>query len=476
MPVGDIIPEIAVLLTAVTVLLAATLLPRKRQASCAWLALAGLAVALVFCAVQVGTSKLTFSGVWALDGASTWARLMILGTTAFAIALSPDWMKTDRRHGEFYAVLLFACLGAMALAGAADLMQVVMGALLSSVTGYTLAAYHRDWSTSVEAGMKYFLVGALANTVMVTGVVLMLGMVGTTDFAKMETTLAAGASSPLLMLGFGLVVVGLAFKLGAVPAHVWMPDVAEAAPVPAAAFLTVAPKIGAAIALVRLVGLFPTDAFAIRPVIAILSVLTMTLGNLAALWQDDVRRLIGWSSVSQSGYALMAVTVVGLTEQAVPAFLFFLLGYAVANLAAFAVVGHLRGRTDRHDYSGLVATRPVAATILVLSFLSLVGIPPLAGFVGKLELFVASMDGGYGWLAIVAIANTVASLFYYLRVIGPLSFGEAKGARPQILGGWSSACMSVGGFLVLTIGLGAGVLLAALERATLLPLISSVAS
>ncbi|MEW5424882.1 NADH-quinone oxidoreductase subunit N [Amorphus sp. 3PC139-8] len=473
MPLGDILPEIAVLLTAVAVLLAATFLPRDRQAWCAWLALVGIAVSLLLCTMQVGSSRLTFSGVWALDGASTWARLMILATTAVALGLSPDWVKTDRRHGEFYAVLLFSCLGAMALAGASDLMQVVMGALLSSVTGYTLAAYHRDWGTSVEAGMKYFLVGALANTVMVTGVVLMLGMAGTTDFAKMETALGAGASAPLLMLGFGLVVVGLAFKLGAVPAHAWMPDVAEAAPVPAAAFLTVAPKIGAAIALARLVDLFPTDAFAIRPVIAVLSVLTMTLGNLAALWQDDVRRLIGWSSVSQSGYALMAVTVVGLTEQAIPALLFFLLGYAAANLAAFAVVGHLRGRTDRRDYAGLAATRPVAATILVLSFLSLVGIPPLAGFVGKLELFVATIEGGYAWLAIVAIANTVASLFYYLRVIGPLSFGKAEGSQPQILGRWSSACMTIGGASIVVLGLAAGTLLALFQTASLLPVTAS---
>lgn len=476
MPVGDILPEIAVLLTAVAALLAASFLPRERQAWCGGIALAGIAVAVVLCAMQLGTTKLTFSGVWALDGASTWARLMILATTAFAVLLSPDWMRTDRRHGEFYAILLFSGLGAMAIAGAADLMQVMMGALLSSVTGYTLAAYHRDWGTSVEAGMKYFLVGALANTVMVTGIVLMLGMLGTTDFREMGAVLAGGASSPLLMLGFGLVVVGLAFKLGAVPAHAWMPDVAEAAPLPAAAFLTVAPKIGAAVALARLVDLFPPEDFAIRPLIAALAVLTMTLGNLAALWQDDVRRLIGWSSVSQSGYALMAVTVVGLTSAAVPALLFFLMGYAAANLCALAVVAHLRGRTDRHHYAGLAAARPWAAAALVLSFLSLVGIPPLVGFVGKLQLFLAAIGGGYAWLAVVAVANTVASLFYYLRVLGPLYFGEAEGATPQVLGRWSSAGMSAGGVLVVALGLLAGALLAAFEAASLLPIAAAAAS
>src|SRR3546814_512377 len=165
--------------------------------------------------------------------------------------------------------------------------------------------------------------------------------------------LIAARGSPLLLLGLTFTVIGIAFKLAAVPAHSWMPDVAEGAPAPAAAFLTVVPKIGAAVALVRLVDLFPIDTVAIRPLIAALAVATMTLGNLAAIWQDDVRRLIGWSSVSQSGYALMAVCVVGLSASALPALLFFLLGYAVANLTAFAVVTHLRGRTALGDYAGL---------------------------------------------------------------------------------------------------------------------------
>src|SRR5699024_8716261 len=154
--------------------------------------------------------------------------------------------------------------------------------------------------------------------------------------------------------------------------------------------------------------------------IAALSVTTMTIGNLAALWQTDVRRLLGWSSVSQSGYALMAVAVIGLTDQALPALLFFLAAYAAANLAAFAVVTQLRGRTDIEHYRGLAAARPGVALVLVLSFLSLVGIPPLAGFVGKLLLFLAAIDAGYAWLAVAAVINTVVSLFYYLRVLAPV--------------------------------------------------------
>src|SRR3546814_22168 len=442
MPVGDILPEITLILTATIILLVASFTSQERHWLGAPLALIGLTIAGVMCARQLGRADLTFSGVWALDGASTWARLLILAATAFTVLLTPGWFHSDRRHGEYYSVLLFSALGAMALAGAADLMQLVMAVLLSSVTGYTMAAYHRNWPLSVEAGMKYFLVGALANALLVIGVTLLVGLLSHTGYTEMAPLIAA-RGSPLLLLGLTFTVIGIAFKLAAVPVHSWMPDVAEGAPAPAAAFLTVVPKIGAAVALVRLVDLFPVDGFAIRPLVAVLAMVTMTLGNLAAIWQDDVRRLIGWSSVSQSGYALMAICVVGLSTSAVPALLFFLLGYAAANLTAFAVVAHLRGRTALDDYAGLAGGRPWAALALTIAFLSLVGIPPLAGFIGKLALFRATIEAGYAWLAVVAVANTVASLFYYLRVVGPMYLRPAE-VRAVSLGHWTTTATGVG--------------------------------
>ncbi len=468
MPVGDILPEIVLILTAVLILIFALFSSRERQWLGAPLALAGLAIAAVFCAMQIGSARLTFSGVWALDGASVWGRLMILGATAFAVLLSPSWFRTDPRHGEYYTILLFSALGAMVLAAATDLIELVMGVLLSSVTGYTLAAYHRDWPLSVEAGMKYFLVGALANALLVIGVTLMFGLLGQSGYSGIEGALAERASSPLLLLGAALIVVGVAFKLGAVPAHAWMPDVAEGAPAPAAAFLTVVPKIGAAIALVRLISLFPPESFAIRPIVALIAVATMTLGNLAALWQEDVRRLIGWSSVSQSGYALMAICVIGLAPSALQALLVFLLAYAVANLAAFAVVAHLRGRTALGAYQGLGSSRPGAASVFVIAFLSLVGIPPLAGFVGKLLLFLATIEGGYSWLAVVAVANTVASLFYYLRVIGPMYFGDSSGAVP-VLGRWTAGAVWICAGSVIGIGIFGEIAMFSFKDLALLP-------
>lgn len=438
MPVGDLAPELAVLVTAVLVLLLAMFIPQRRQGLCAALALAGLAVAALIAVAQFDAHRLTFSGTFALDATTGAARVMILTVTALCVLLSPGWFASDRRHGEVYAMLLFSTLGAMAMAGAADLMQLVIGVLLSSITGYVLAAYHRDWAISVEAGMKYFLIGALANALMVIGVVLVLGMTGSTGYAGLK---GAALTDALALVGLMLVLIGLLFKLGGMPAHTWVPDVAEGAPAPAAAFLTTVPKIAAAIALIRLVALVPPEG-TLRLLIALIAAATMTLGNLAALWQDDVRRLIGWSSVSQAGYALMAVAVVGLSGEALPALIVFIGAYALATLAAFAVVTHLRGRTGLGDYAGLLRQQPLAAAALIIAFLSLVGIPPLVGFLGKFALFLAAIEGGYAWLALLAVANSVLSLFYYARVIAPMIFQPGADA-PQTLDRRSKAVMVV---------------------------------
>lgn len=468
MPVGDVLPEIAVLVAAVLGVLLASFLPQRRQGLCAALALAGIGFAAALCAFQLSqTPRLTFSGTWAIDATGIWARIMILAASGVALLCTPEWLRDDRRHGEYYAVLMLSALGAMMMAAASDTLQLVTGLLLASITGFVMAGYHRDWAVSVEAGMKYFLLGAFANSLLMVGVALLYGLLGTSSYAAMASATLSGPHSPLLLLALALVVVGVGFKLGAVPAHAWLPDVAQGAPAPAAAFLTVVPKIGAAIALARLLSTFD-DATGWRTLIEAMAIATMTLGNLAALWQKDLRRLLGWSSVSQSGYVLMAVTVVGLSRSALPALLLFLAGYAAANLAAFAVVTQLRGRTALNDFAGLAKTRPWAAAVLTLSLLSLAGIPPLAGFAGKFMLFVTTIDAGYNALAVVAVLNTVISLFYYLRVLAPMYFSKPERTAEQ-LGGSVGTAVALAALAVVGIGFGAGALLARFATATLLP-------
>lgn len=477
MPVGDVLPEIALVVAAVVTLLVAAFVPRRRQSLCAGLALAGVAAAAALSlAAAGGLPRLTFHGTWALDGATDAARLGILAFTAASIGMAPGWMAGDRRHGEFYAILLLSATGAILMAGAADTMELVVGILLSSVTGFTLAAYHRGWALSVEAGAKYFLIGALANGLLLTGVLLLFGLVGDTSYRAAALVLnprvaAGGRAAWGVLVAVSFVTAGLAYKLAAFPAHAWLPDVAEGAPVPAAAFLSVVPKLGALVALARLTAMVPEGSIPWRPLVAVLAAATMTLGNLGALWQSDVRRLLGWSSVSQSGYALMAVAAVGGSPLAVPGLLFFVAGYGVANLTAFGAVAHLRGRTELASYRGLGRERPWTAAALAVSLLSLVGVPPLVGFFGKVVVFGAAIEAGYAWLAVLAVANTVASLFYYLRVITPIYLDESPEERGAVavLGGWSGWTLTVSVAVTIGLGLGAQVVWSALRRAALLP-------
>jgi len=230
-----------------------------------------------------------------------------------------------------------------------------------------------------------------------------------------------------------------------------MPDVAQGAPAPAAAFLLVAGKVGALIVLMRLAAVLPEAAVGWRPLIAVIAALTMTLGNLAALWQDDVRRMLGWSSVSQTGYGLLAVVAVGLSDLAVPSMMFFLAAYAVGNMAAFGVVVKLRGLTDRESYRGLASAHPWLMGALVVSFLSFIGVPPLGGFVAKLLLMGAAIEAGYSWLAVLTVINSAISLFYYARVMGPAYFGEAAGPRP-LMGSLATWAVGVATVAVVAIG------------------------
>lgn len=466
-PVGSVLPEIVLLAGSVLVLIVALSAPERRQQWAGGIALAVVVAAAVATAPMLrGDQGLTFTGTYAADDAAVWSKLIVLGITAAVIGLSLEWFRPDPRRGELYTLLLMSALGAAVLAAAADLLELLLGVLLSSATGYVLAAYHRRAAHSVESGIKYYLIGALTNAAMLYGVVLFFGVASTTTFVDAIQPLR-DADPIVLIAAVGLLVVGLAFKLGAVPAHAWVPDVAQGAPAPMAAFLTTAPKVGALVALGRLALILP-EAAGWRPAVALVAAATMTLGNLACLWQDDLRRLLGWSAVSQAGYGLMAVVALGRSDLAVASLLFFLVAYALANLAAFGVVVELRGRTSLEEYRGLARARPLLAASLAVAFLSFIGIPPLGGFAAKLLLFGAVIDAGYGWLAVVAVLNTVVSVFYYLRVLGPAYHAPLAGPVPVLVSSAATATV-VSAAAVVVVGLAAEPLLHAFELARLLP-------
>jgi NADH-quinone oxidoreductase subunit N len=463
---GDIVPELILLAGGITVLLFALLAPHRAQIGGALLALvASAASGVATLAMFDGDQTLTFFDTYSADDVALWAKLIILVATIAVIGLSIPWFARDPRHGEYYTLLLFSSLGAGLLAGATDLMEIVMAIVLSSATSYVLIAYHRRSKLASEAAIKYFLIAALTSSAMLIGVAMLFGLGGTTTLTGLSESLPDDAAA--LVVGASLIFTALAFKMGSVPAHAWMPDVAQGAPAPVAAFVTTVPKVGGLIALARLAVVLP-DAIGWRPLVALLAAATMTLGNLAALWQDDVRRLLGWSAVSQTGYALMALAALGRSDLAIPSLMFFLLAYVLANIAAFGVVVELRGRTDRATYAGLARAHPLLTISLVIAFLSLIGIPPLVGFGAKVALFTAAIEANYEWLAIVAAINTVVSIFYYARVMAPAYFDDVTAPVP-VLGRWAASATYAMTVAVVVAGIAAEPVLSLLRAALLQP-------
>ncbi len=459
-----LLPEIFLLSGAVAALLAGSFSSRDRQWISRVIAVLALAASAVTAAAALaGSATSAYDGSYLLDGGTAAGRLIVAVSALLVVLLGVDELRGTARESETYTLILLASLGAVVLSGAADLLVLAVGFLLASIPLYALIGIGGT-KAGAEAALKTYLLGALFGILLLLGVTVLYAVSGTTSYAGLRGGLAAAAPA---VVGVGLVGVlaGLMFKAGAVPGHFWVPDAAEGAGPAAAAFATTVPKIGGFLAAYRLLELMPgTVRWPL--LIALLSVLTMTLGNLAAYTQTNPRRLLGWSTVSQAGYLLMPLAVAGAVPLALPSLLVFLAGYAVSNLAAFAVVAAYPDRLELRGYEGLAASRPWHAAALVVALLSLVGTPPTAVFLGKLTVFTAAWDGGFWWLAVAAAANSVVSLFYYLRWLAPAFRSASPGSpgagdfSPQP---WAGGTAVAAAFLVLVVGVGAGLAWAALN-------------
>lgn len=414
----DLLPELLLLGGAVGGLVVGLFTPRRRQGRVAVIAVLAAAAALVAAALQwAGPTRLAFDS-YRIDATTGAVRVIVSSSLLALVPLLRQQVRGHAREAEAYVLLLLAGLGAITLAGTDDLLLLSAAYTLATVPLYTLIGFAKD-SPGTEAAMKYYLMGALFSLVMLAGIVVLFGLAGQTAYPTLPAGLA-GAPHAALAVGVVAVVAGLAFKIGAVPAHFWVPDAASGATPAVAAVITTIPKIGALAALFRLVdGPLRDTAIDWRLLLALLAVASMSLGNLAAFFQQDVRRLLGYSTISQVGYLLLPVVAAGRVEAAGPALLFYLAGYAVTNIGAFAVVAAAPQLTTVVDYRGLARTRPALTMALVVCLLGFIGTPPLAVFVGKLTAFTVAVDSGYTWLAAVAAANTAASVYYYLHWIVP---------------------------------------------------------
>lgn len=460
-----LLPELVLVLAAVAALLLGSFLPRARQAPARAVAAAGLLTALVTAAVQAAVTdpRLVFSFTYAVDRPTAAVRVIVCAGTLLVVCLGIDGAAGTRRETELYVLMLLVALGTIVMAGTTDLLVLAVAFLLTSIPSYALVAWARD-GKGTEAALKYYLLGALLGAVMLLGVVLLYAAGGGTTYRQVHAGLLH-APHALAAAGVVAVLAGLLFKAGAVPAHFWVPDVAEASPPAVAAFLTTVPKVGALIAMFRLLDqAVPSSVVNWPLLVAVVAAATMTLGNLAAYAQTSVRRLLGWSTVSQVGYLLMAVAAADRSPGAQRSLLLYLTAYAVTNLTAFGVVCALPHARTIDDYRGLGRTHPVLAAALLTALLGLVGIPPTGVFVAKLAVFTAAWDGGFAWLTVLAAVNTVASMFYYLRwlvpAVQPGTDGRAARTGSPRAAPWALAGTVTGAPALVGVGVLAGPVLA----------------
>lgn len=413
-----LLPELSLLVGALVALLGGSFLEQQRQWVARLVAVAALGVAGVAAAVALaGDPQVVYAGTFTADRTTGVVRLVVCAATLLVIGLGVDELAGTPRESETYTLLLLSACGAMLLGGTSDLLVLIVAFLLTSVPLYGLIGLSRTPSAA-EATMKTYLLGALFGIVLMLGVTLLFGLAGGTTYRELGDGLGDGPSA-VVALGALAVLAGLLFEAGAVPAHFWVPDAAQGASTSAAAFLTTVPKVGALVATYRFVGVLPSG-FSWALVVGVIAVASMTLGNLSAYGQDDVRRLLGWSTVSQVGYLLVAVAVAGRSHLAEPSLLLYLAGYSVTNLGAFAVVAAYPQRRELSAWQGLGRSNPALGATLLVCLLGLVGTPPAAVFTGKVTVSAAAWDGGQAWLVVALLLNSVASLFYYLRWIAPV--------------------------------------------------------
>ncbi len=412
-------PELILLAGAVAALLTGAFVPRRRQWTAQLIAAAALAGSLAATGTIGAPGDTVYAGSYTLDGATLAARLIVPAAALLTLALAARRTRGDAREAEFAVLVLLASAGTILLAGSSDLLLLAVAYLLASIPLYALAGWGRD-RRGAEGALKIYLLGVLAGILLLLGVAILYGLAGSTNYTELAAQLP---HAPPAALGAGLVAVlaGLLFKAGAVPVHFWVPDAVQGATVGAGAFLTTIPKIGALLALYRLVLTMPGDGVNWRLLLAIIAAASMTLGNLAAFRQNSPTRLLAYSTISQVGYLLMAIVVAGTAARPAPlaALVLYLAAYAAANLGAFAVVAAQPHRATLADYRGLARAHPALVAVLVVCLLALVGTPPTGVFTGKLTVFSTAWDGGFAWLVVIAAINTVASLYYYLRWIAP---------------------------------------------------------
>jgi NADH-quinone oxidoreductase subunit N len=427
MDLSATLPLIVLVAWGILLIIVDLVIPTGKKNYVALLTALGLALAFGLNLRLFGKEVIVFNGMVAVDGFAVFLNALFLGSGLLGVALAYDYLKRmGIERSEYYILLVFSISGMLLMGMAADLIVVFLALELLSIPLYVLAGFSRPHLDSEEASLKYFLLGAFAGGFVVYGIALVYGATGSTSLASIVSTVqAAKANIVLMTIGAALILVGLGFKVAAVPFHMWTPDVYQGAPTAVTAFMSVGAKAAGFAALLRVFSVaFPMLASNLSPILWGLSALTMIVGNIVAIAQTNLKRLLAYSSIAHAGYILMATVVLGqgsITQSAVAGALFYLVAYALTSFGAWSVVIALEKTENKglelQDYAGLGHKYPWLAAAMAVFMLSFTGVPPTLGFVGKFYLFSGVIQGGFIDLAIIGVLTSLVSAYYYLRII-----------------------------------------------------------
>ena len=429
-----ILPEIVLSLFGMAIMLIDPLVDERRsQRLLGLIALAGSVAAIAATLYQSQYPGLGFWGMVNVDGFSTFFHFLVTTIAAVVILTSYEYMEVQQiRAGEYYGLILFGAVGMCLMSSAVELVLIFIALEISSISTYVLAGFRRRAAISSEASLKYFLLGSFATAFFLYGVALMFGATGSTSIIIIGQVLRSGLIPVLAYVGIALMFVGLGFKVAAAPFHVWTPDVYEGAPAPVVGFMSTAPKAAAFAVLLRV--MFEANAPGRVWLIWVAAALSMTLGNVGALVQSNVKRLLAYSSIAHAGYLLVAFAA--LPNQGIPAAMFYTASYAAMNVGAFAVVSHFAGAGERYvtldDYAGLGRRSPILAATLTIFLLSLIGIPMTSGFFAKFYVFSAALQANLIGLTLIGVLNSAIGAYYYLRIIVMMYMREARDEAPAV--------------------------------------------
>ena len=462
-----ILPELSLTALVLIVLTIDLWLPVQRKQLLVPIVVVGLVLTGVATAAVWGVNRRdVFGGFYVVDDLSVFFKLITLAIGVLSVLFAPGYLQVRRLPlGEFSTILIFSLIGMFVLASSSDLVTLFLGLELMTMPSYLLTGFHKTDRYSNEGGLKYFLLGSFASAILLFGIAWTYGFTGTTRMSEIADLVGRGDLPAGMLVALGFLTVGATFKIAAVPFHYWTPDAYQGAPTPITGFLSVGPKVGAFALLIRLFieALGPLRADWLALMLG-LTVLTMTAGNIVALTQTNVKRMLAYSSIAHTGYIMAGIAAFAnatdrdVASRGLESVLFYGLGYSIMNLGAFAVVAMLQRETNRYgglgSFAGLASRDPWRAAAMAVLLLSLTGIPPTVGFFAKLYVLLAAVDAGLAWLAVIMVLNAALSAFYYLRVIVYMYMRDPEDEPAAIdRSGFASAGLAVSVAAVVLLGL-----------------------